>query len=270
MSVTAESGDHSFDTSNILRVETLQLELVDALCLLKNRCVEPDEYTIHQENIPFGRYAESKLNVDLVFRDDDIYGEFTMFDPNNMSNTFSLSRDDTLAPWVRPDGTSIITHDLARIIRRSWPIFDQYASEYLELISNIKEIAARDIVTIVDDVMRPFAENVVYTRTYCYNFQRVDDTGSILSQQFSLIEREHAGVMQTMQAIIVIPYELNGIPTTLSCGMQFDSNGSHTITSLYTNPETGEKVEVKPNDPDEIMRQIQILTLQLVDGKLSF
>jgi hypothetical protein len=76
--------------------------------------------------------------------------------------------------------------------------------------------------------------------------------------------------MQTMQAIIVIPYELNGIPTTLSCGMQFDSNGSHTITSLYTNPETGEKVEVKPNDPDEIMRQIQILTQQLVDEKLSF
>lgn len=264
----SEQRDDHIDADRPV-IEGLMHKIHDAISILEFSGAEPDMVITDVKGIPFGRFADGRLDATLIADGGDFYGRLTYKPADSSDRSFDINRSVRDQAWM--NGKSATTNQ--RIMRRlhaDWPSFIVDNSAVLNHIDNPNP-SMKDVHDIVQCLV-PHAhpQDVLRTSAYGYHMVVADDD-TMFDVPLTITKTTSLGEpwSWTVVASVTLPETLDGSLTDFTYCLSFDDQLRPNFSKTYIDLATGEIVPVYIDDLDyAINNQFSPMIDKLVDEKL--
>lgn len=243
-------------------LERLTMKVHEALILLENLGIEPDE-TVHSgRKIPFGRFNfgrldDGVLHIQVTANYGDYYGNIEYIpssEDDNSASAFHFRREIKDTSWKLRD-TAVSNDYLITRLHGDWPIDGQPDSTNVGRLFQSGHTSGQDVYKLLVDDLLPHAQEKASEISYRFHYpiagvireSYVED----ISLTISKLRDSKGGWM--VRVTLRHPGDLNGKPTKFDDEFTFYDDSDPDICRCYIDKKTGEIKTIDIEDLESLV-----------------
>lgn len=217
-----------------------------ALETLAKHKVEPDCFTHHTQQIPFGRFGEGHITNTLTVDEGFVSGGISFVSDSDPDQSFYVRKELGNPTWRDKNGRKFSDWGVARKLDANWPqqLVDNTAVRRLADPRD-RHVTPDDLFVLIETMLAPNARYFTVKNVYAYSTVRIEqETNTYSYITFLLASEEDQDGFQQRFAQLTIPYICDKMPTYLHSRVAFNELDTLTVSSWYDHPEKGDPVAI--------------------------